>query len=136
MNHLYFISDRVSTVTTGNPCKPSPCGPNSKCHPVNGIAACFCLPNFYGSPPSCRPECLINTDCKFNLICNNFKCVDPCPGTCGLFAVCKTVNHHPICFCLQSFTGNPYMSCRRIIGLKNKFIQKQKTENFFNIVFS
>jgi hypothetical protein len=39
------------------------------------------------------------------------KCVDPCPGTCGLNAECRVVNHAPSCSCLPGYTGNPLNSC-------------------------
>ncbi|XP_026684041.1 LOW QUALITY PROTEIN: neurogenic locus notch homolog protein 1-like, partial [Diaphorina citri] len=76
-----------------NPCQPSPCGPNSQCREVNHQAVCSCLPNYFGSPPACRPECTVNTDCPLEKACFNQKCVDPCPGTCGQNANCRLVHH-------------------------------------------
>lgn len=94
-----------------NPCNPSPCGPNSRCQEVNQQAVCTCVENFTGSPPSCRPECLINSDCQLNRACINQKCADPCLGSCGVSANCQVVNHNPICSCPAIFTGDPFVRC-------------------------
>lgn len=94
-----------------NPCQPSPCGPNSQCREANGQAVCSCLPEYVGSPPSCRPECVVNSECSFQKTCINNKCADPCPGTCGLNANCHVINHSPICSCRPGNTGNPFTRC-------------------------
>lgn len=93
------------------PCNPSPCGPNSQCRVVNEHAVCSCQANFVGSPPTCRPECMISSDCPLEKACINSKCQDPCPGTCGLNARCQVVNHNPICSCSVGFTGDPFVRC-------------------------
>jgi len=104
-----------------NPCQPSPCGPNSQCREVNGQAVCSCLPTYIGSPPGCRPECTVSSECPQNRACVNQKCVDPCPGTCGINAQCSVINHSPICSCTTGFTGDPFTRCfaipRKIICL-------------------
>lgn len=64
-----------------------------------------------GVPPSCRPECAVNSDCQKSKACSNFKCYDPCPGSCGLSALCTVVNHAPICSCPLQFTGDPFIRC-------------------------
>lgn len=97
--------------TISRPCNPSPCGPNSQCRPINGQSVCSCLPDFIGSPPSCRPECTISTECAPNLACINKKCSDPCPGSCGSNTRCETINHKAICACQPSFTGDPLVAC-------------------------
>jgi len=99
-----------------NPCQPSPCGPNSQCRELNGQAVCSCLPEFVGSPPGCRPECVVSSECAQNKACINQKCTDPCPGTCGLNANCQVINHSPICSCLSGFTGDPFTRCYTIPG--------------------
>lgn len=68
--------------------------------------------NYIGSAPQCRPECLTSIDCASNLACIQQKCQDPCPGSCGLNAVCTVHNHLPICSCLESYTGDPFVSCQ------------------------
>lgn len=95
----------------GDPCNPSPCGPNSQCKQVNGQGVCSCLPNYIGSPPGCRPECVVSSECPQNRACLNQKCVDPCPGPCGLNTRCEVINHSPICSCRQGFTGDPFSRC-------------------------
>ena len=94
-----------------DPCNPSPCGPYSQCRNVNAQGVCSCLPTYIGSPPGCRPECVASSECPQNRACINLKCVDPCPGPCGLNTRCETVNHSPICSCHQGFTGDPFTQC-------------------------
>ncbi|XP_049964679.1 neurogenic locus notch homolog protein 4-like [Schistocerca serialis cubense] len=98
----------------GDPCSPSPCGPNSQCRQVNGQAVCSCLPSYIGSPPGCRPECVVSSECPQNRACVNQKCVDPCPGPCGLNTRCQVINHSPICSCKQGYTGDPFARCHPI----------------------
>ena len=94
-----------------NPCHPSPCGPFSECRDRNGYAICTCLSNYIGSPPACRPECSVSTDCAPDKACRNRKCIDPCIGTCGSNARCNTVNHSPICSCPSGYSGDPFKRC-------------------------
>lgn len=101
-----------------NPCNPSPCGSYAECREQNGQAVCSCLPNYFGVPPSCRPECSTNYDCSPSLACQNQRCVDPCPGACGAYAECRTVNHSPFCSCRPGYTGNPIVQCHMISKLK------------------
>ena len=97
-----------------DPCSPSPCGLNSQCRASNGQAICSCSPTFLGSPPMCRPECTISTDCTTNRACKNRKCVDPCPGICGINARCEPINHSPICSCNVGYTGDPFVRCFKV----------------------
>lgn len=94
-----------------NPCQPSPCGPNSKCREVSNQAVCSCLPNYIGSPPGCRPECVVSSECPYDQACSNQKCIDPCPNTCGQNAKCRVNNHSPICYCMDGHTGDPFTRC-------------------------
>uniref|UniRef100_A0A6E8W1C0 Dumpy n=1 Tax=Anopheles coluzzii TaxID=1518534 RepID=A0A6E8W1C0_ANOCL len=98
-----------------NPCSPSPCGPNSQCREINGQAVCSCVPGYIGSPPTCRPECVVSAECPQNQACTNQKCRDPCPGTCGVGARCSVVNHNPICSCPERYTGDPFVRCQPMI---------------------
>jgi hypothetical protein len=99
-----------------DPCMPSPCGPNADCRSVGDKPACSCLQNFIGSPPNCRPECIVNTECDPTKACITSKCRDPCPGSCGVNAECRVQNHIPICTCLSGYTGDPFTQCSFIIG--------------------
>ena len=66
-----------------------------------------------GSPPNCRPECVVNSDCPSDKACINRKCQDPCPGLCGVNAYCNVRNHVPICICNQGYIGDPFSQCYR-----------------------
>lgn len=94
-----------------NPCVPSPCGPNSQCQVNGNSPSCSCAPTFIGSPPNCRPECVSNSECLYNLACINMKCKDPCPDSCAPNAVCKVISHTPRCSCPQGYYGDPFTQC-------------------------
>lgn len=112
------IRDEVVT----NPCHPSPCGPNSQCRAINGQGVCSCVPGYIGSPPTCRPECIQNSECLLNEACSNQKCQDPCIGTCGVGARCSVVNHSPICSCPSRYEGNPFVRCSPIGNLNTTLL--------------
>lgn len=101
-----------------NPCYPSPCGPNSQCRDVGGIPSCTCLSEFFGNPPNCRPECVINTDCSNDKACINSKCINPCSGSCGINTHCRVVNHVPMCTCIDGYEGDPFSQCNPKLGKK------------------
>jgi hypothetical protein len=94
------ITDR-----TGNPCVPSPCGQNAECRVSNNQAVCACETNYFGTPPNCRPECVINSECSSAQACHRNKCRDPCPGACGTNTECNVINHSPICKCIKGYIG-------------------------------
>ena len=94
-----------------DPCYPSPCGIHSQCRNINGIPSCSCLEAYIGSPPNCRPECSINSECSSDKACIREKCRDPCPGACGISAQCNIINHTPICSCIAGYTGDPFINC-------------------------
>lgn len=98
------------------PCVPSPCGPNSICKISNGQAVCTCQSEFIGIPPSCRPECIVSSECSQQQACIRQKCRNPCEGVCGQNAECKVINHSPICTCRLSYTGDPFSRCYNIPG--------------------
>lgn len=101
-------------------CVPSPCGQNSQCSNVNGQAVCTCLPGYnYGSPPGCRKECSINSDCVNTKACVNEHCINPCAGSCAPNAECRVVNHKAMCYCPPRFTGDPFVRCMPIALGKN-----------------
>lgn len=94
-----------------NVCQPSPCGPNAQCQISENSPSCICLPDFIGSPPNCRPECISNSECPSYQACVNQKCKDPCIGSCGENAQCRTVSHTPMCYCETGYTGDPFTQC-------------------------
>ena len=110
---LCFLEPPVQP-PSGNPCVPSPCGPNSQCRVVGNTPACSCLPHYVGRAPNCRPECTISAECPSNLACQNEHCRDPCPGSCGIQATCVVVKHAPVCTCQPGFTGDPFAGCSLI----------------------
>jgi hypothetical protein len=73
--------------------------------------SCSCLPDFMGSPPRCRPECVSNSECASHVACVDHKCRDPCPGLCGVNAECRVVSHTPTCVCVAGFFGDPFVQC-------------------------
>lgn len=91
-------------------CSQSPCGANTICN--NG--SCSCISEYLGDPyTGCRPECILSIECDRDKACVRNKCVDPCPGTCGQNAECKTINHIPTCTCAKGFSGNAFVSCSK-----------------------
>lgn len=98
-----------------NPCVPSPCGLFAQCTEMSSTAVCRCLENYYGSPPNCRPECTINSDCINTKACVNERCINPCAGACGLNAECNIINHTPICSCIPGYQGDAFVKCQPIV---------------------
>lgn len=112
------FNDKISALLEQrNPCSPSPCGPNSQCKELNEQAICSCLPEYSGTPPDCRPECVVSSECSSEKACVNQRCIDPCTGSCGENANCKVINHSPICVCKEGLTGNPFTRCYPMKGL-------------------
>lgn len=112
-----------------DPCFPSPCGSNAICN--NGL--CTCLPEYQGDPyVGCRPECIINDECARNKACIKYKCVDPCPGTCGENAICDVYNHIPMCRCPEGLSGNAFIECR---PNQSNFQKLISNSNMFYIYF-
>lgn len=72
---------------------------------------CYCLSDYIGTPPTCHPECSVDSDCSPNRACSNQKCRDPCAGTCGENALCHTISHKPHCTCPPGYTGNAFSRC-------------------------
>ena len=102
------------SVKESTPCNPDPCGINADCTPIGTERFdCTCIPGYFGNPyAECRPECTINSDCPKYLACVNQKCVDPCPGSCGINALCNVVNHDPYCSCPRGYSGDAFVECR------------------------
>lgn len=110
-----FITAPVEPPTPSRPCNPSPCGTNAYCRERHNTAYCECLPDFRGNPyEGCQPECLVNTDCPKSQACIRTKCQDPCPGTCGVGAICTVSNHIPICSCPLPTIGDAFTICHAV----------------------
>lgn len=125
-----FLSKTVTLPSVKNPCQPSPCGANSVCKENNGQAVCSCLPEFRGSPPGCRPECVVSAECPFDRVCVNQKCINPCPDPCGRNAICRVINRNPICSCQQGFTGDAFTICFPVPRSYYRYGFILKKENF------
>lgn len=52
--------------------------------------------------------------------------MDPCPGTCGLNAECRILNHAPSCSCIIGYSGDPLKACS-LIEAGEKFYSDVKT---------
>lgn len=118
--YLQFIVNYVAAIyivpdnNTVQPCTPNPCDPSASCD-TYGNQFAICDPCFGSNGinnPACRPECVLSTDCAFDKACLRNKCVDPCPGSCGVNAECSVYLHDPICRCVNGFEGNPYEHCK------------------------
>lgn len=64
-----------------DPCTPTPCGPNTQCSINNrGVGVCRCLPGYFPKPDTvtgCGPQCVSDSECSYQYICRNQKCVQP-----------------------------------------------------------
>lgn len=97
-------------------CSDVQCGPNTECRKQGNALSCVCLKGFFGNPLiGCAPECTNSAECPSDKICANQKCQNPCPDACGIGAICRTVNHSPMCFCPSGFEGNAQIGCQRIV---------------------
>lgn len=68
------------------------------------------------------------------MACINHKCVDPCPGACGINARCDVNKHLPICSCLPGYTGDPFSHCNlQLAGTVSNFYSLYKTFIFYFI---
>lgn len=110
-NLIKLLTSAEHEDPVSNPCVPSPCGLNSICRISDNRAVCSCQPEFYGPPPNCRVECMVNSDCSRDKACSRNKCIDPCYGACGQNAICRVVSHSPICTCISGYTGDPFEQC-------------------------
>lgn len=104
------VPPKEQTPEVVDQCFPNPCGPNGVCYPsTGGSFVCSCTPGYFGTP--CRPECTVDPDCPMNKACYKQKCVDPCPGVCGVNSECSVVSHSPKCSCRDGYTGDSFSRC-------------------------
>lgn len=75
---------------------------------------CSCVENYIGSPPYCRPECVLSDECPQNKACIREKCQDPCINSCGVNAECHVVAHSAYCSCKQGYQGDAFVGCNKI----------------------
>ena len=57
--------------------------------------------------------CDSNDDCPDYTSCRNRKCINPCAvdKPCAPSALCKVVNHNPVCTCPNGYIGSPHTRC-------------------------
>lgn len=114
-----FRNTGVSSSSSLDPCRPSPCGPNTRCEVNrNNIAQCKCVDGYVpdgNTINGCKPQCVSDFDCiKDDYRCRNNQCVRVCaPGACGLNAECDARNHRAVCTCPDGYSGSPDVSCSR-----------------------
>lgn len=102
------IIEKQEPIPNYDPCD-NVCGANANCD----NAICTCIDNYFGDPyVGCRPECLMNSECSPSMACINNRCVDPCPGVCGVQALCDVSNHIPSCSCPKGYSGDAFIACR------------------------
>ncbi len=60
------------------------------------------------------PECVVSSDCPLDKACIQQTCTDPCiGGLCAPTAICRVVNHSPICSCPSDLPiGDPFTGCQ------------------------
>ncbi|CAB0029718.1 unnamed protein product, partial [Trichogramma brassicae] len=113
----YQEEERKELEPPAQPCNPSPCGPHSVCQVKMGHPVCSCQSNFIGIPPNCKPECLISQECPIEMACVSYKCVHPCPHSCGPNSECTVINHTPYCSCKQGYEGDAFVGCTLKLAL-------------------
>lgn len=90
-------------------CDISNCGPHSSLGPE---CTCTCQKGYLGTPPYCRPECVLNSHCLSHESCHQGQCIDPCAQACGENSDCKVIRHKPVCSCKHGSKGDPYSKCK------------------------
>ncbi|XP_069969547.1 neurogenic locus notch homolog protein 4-like [Penaeus vannamei] len=108
----------VNRQTSQDPCRPSPCGPNTRCEvSPRGIALCRCLADFVpdgNTINGCKPQCTRDDECPDDYRCRSTKCVRVCvQGACGINAECDSRNHRAVCNCPSNYRGDPHIRCNR-----------------------
>ncbi len=56
-------------------------------------------------------DCLENSECPSNKICQKNKCINPCTTLCAVDAECTVKNHITSCQCPRGFVGDPFTKC-------------------------
>lgn len=74
---------------------------------------------------------MVNSDCQRTKACIRNKCQDPCIGSCGKNAICRVVNHSPICTCVSGYSGDPFTYCSII----RKRCKKKRSNDLTNKIF-
>ena len=126
-----------------DPCRGA-CGIGATCTVENHQPFCLCPDNPYANPlidctvrpptqppptqPAVEEGCVVNSQCERDEVCRDRRCVDPCPGLCGVEADCLVDNHRARCQCREGYQGDPYSICKRELRLNWYF--------YSNVVFA
>lgn len=90
---------------------PNICGPFSNCTILKNTVICLCQYGYTGTPPNCKPDCVINSECAPNKACVKNRCINPCSNLCAPNSHCRVINHKATCICKPGFTGDPMKRC-------------------------
>ena len=63
--------------------------------------------------PSLDVGCDWNSHCPDDTACDNRQCINPCAigDPCDSSAICKVINHEPVCTCPDGYIGNLNTRC-------------------------
>ena len=100
-----------------NLCDAQRCGTNAECTAIGHQATCKCLTKHKGNPyyHCMQFECVSNSECATDLVCQNEKCINPCAirYACGENAVCQISSNGVLCKCPAGWGGHPYSKCEK-----------------------
>ncbi|KAK0077551.1 hypothetical protein PV326_009982, partial [Microctonus aethiopoides] len=110
-----------------DPC-PGSCGIDALCYTINHTLLCECPRCYYGDPnDKCQSftealdpskDCENSTSCGMSEKCILDLCRNPCPGSCGINAICTVLKHEPNCRCPKCYEGDALIKCEPYQGLR------------------
>lgn len=107
----YCEKDQMKCVKN---CVESPCGPYSKCSPIDHAEFCSCIEGYFpGNKKGCR-EKEISDVLPADLSCDKF---------CGKNSSCKIINDFISCYCIRPDFGNPFKKCQTEIIVKEETLK-------------
>ena len=118
-------------------------------HACNLCESCSQTETLCSKPPACSSFFLLvglptdpglivgcdsNDDCPDYTSCRNRKCINPCAvdKPCAPSALCKVVNHNPVCTCPNGYIGSPHTRCTPRKSPTNK-VEKYYTVKGINL---
>ncbi|KAK0169400.1 hypothetical protein PV327_011599 [Microctonus hyperodae] len=60
--------------------------------------------------------CENSTSCRMSEKCILELCRNPCPGSCGINAICTVLEHEPKCRCPKCYEGDALVKCESYQG--------------------
>ncbi|KAK0080814.1 hypothetical protein PV325_013289 [Microctonus aethiopoides] len=126
-----------------DPC-PGSCGIDALCYTINHTLLCECPRCYYGDPnDKCQSftealdpskECENSTSCGMSEKCILDLCRNPCPGSCGINAICTVLKHEPNCRCPKCYEGDALIKCEPYQGLRRFTCQWGKLIKRFSTI--